>query len=504
VGEVGDLAGLLRGGELILSTGIAMSGPVTEAVGYLEALITAGAAGLVVELGERFPAVPDEVLAAARTRDFPVVVLRHQVRFVEVTEEVHRGIVAEQLEQVEFAREVHERFTTLSLEEADAAAIVAATSALSRSSVVLEDLTRRVVAFEARGRPEAGLLADWERRSRATPALETPGVSGPEGWVTAPVGLHGRRWARLVVPDPATSQARLAMLLERAAQALELGRMVERDRLSLEHRAQGGLLADLAGGRVGDEESASARAVALGLRRGAWYVGVVARPRAGPADPPGGTDPLLEQDRARTLVEQVSRALRSAGLSALVGSLVGDQVGLLLAVPPATTRAPHEDRTLDTLAARLPPGEVVLGVGPVSRSVLGAGRALGQAAHIAEVAAGMPGPLDRVWFRHADIGLRGLLALLHDDARVQAFVESELGRLLEHEARRSDGSLHLLRQYVAVGGNKTRLAEATHRSRASVYKRLDRLSRLLGADLDDPAALMSLGVALLAYDSRSA
>jgi purine catabolism regulator len=148
--------------------------------------------------------------------------------------------------------------------------------------------------------------------------------------------------------------------------------------------------------------------------------------------------------------------------------------------------------------------EVVLGVGPVSGSVLDAGRGLGQAGHIAEVAATMPGPLGRVWFRHADVGLRGLLALLHDDPRLQAFVESELGRLLEHEARTRDGSVELLRQYVAVGGNKTRLAEATHRSRASVYKRLDRLRRLVGADLDDPASLLSLGVALLAYDSRSA
>ncbi|CAA9367790.1 MAG: hypothetical protein AVDCRST_MAG34-3150 [uncultured Nocardioidaceae bacterium] len=504
VGEVGDLTGLLRGGELILSTGIAMSGPVAEAVDYVEALVTAGAAGLVVELGAGFSAVPDEVLARARARDFPVIVLRHQVRFVEVTEEVHRGIVADQLKQVEFAREVHERFTALSLEEADAGAIVAAASALSGSSVVLEDLTRRVVAFEARGRPAAGLLADWERRSRATPNLETLGVSGPEGWVTAPVGLHGRRWARLVVPDPATSQARLAMLLERAAQALELGRMVERDRLSLEHRAQGGLLADLAAGRIVDEESASARAAALGMGRGTRYVAVVARLRGAPADPPDGADPLLQQDRARTLVEQVSRALRAAGLSGLVGGLLEDQVGLLLAVPQVRGPASHEDEALDALVTRLPEGEVVLGVGPVSDSLLAAGRGLGQAGHIAEVAATMPGHPGRIYFRHADVGLRGLLALLHDDARVQAFVESELGRLLEHETRRSDGSLDLLRQYVAVGGNKTRLAEATHRSRASIYKRLDRLSRVLGVDLDDPASLMSLGVALLAYDSRSA
>src|SRR4051812_48837276 len=191
VGEVREVAGLLQGGELILSTGLAMTGPVELAVTYLRDLVDAGAAGLVVELGPSFPGVPDAVVAEARSAGFPLVGLHRRVRFVEVTEEVHRGIVAEQLEQVEFAREVHERFTRLSLESADASAIVRTTAGLCGSSVVLEDLTRHVVAFEARGRPDASLLADWERRSRSAPLLDTTGVTGSEGWVTAPVGLPG-------------------------------------------------------------------------------------------------------------------------------------------------------------------------------------------------------------------------------------------------------------------------------------------------------------------------
>src|SRR4051794_20729725 len=126
VGEVREVGGLLRGGELILSTGLAMSGPPEDAVAYLEDLAGAGAGGLIVELGERLPGVPQDVVQAAQRQHFPLVALHRQVRFVEVTEEVHRAIVAEQLEQVEFAREVHERFTALSLEEADPPAIVAA------------------------------------------------------------------------------------------------------------------------------------------------------------------------------------------------------------------------------------------------------------------------------------------------------------------------------------------------------------------------------------------
>ena len=495
VGEVREVAGLLQGGELVLSTGLAMRGPAADSVTYVRDLVRAGAAGLVVELGEQFPAVPDEVVAAARAARFPLVALHRRVRFVEVTEEVHRGIVAEQLEQVEHAREVHETFTRLSLESAGSATIVATTAGLCGSSVVLEDLARHVVAFEAHGRPAASLLADWERRSRSAPMLESTGITGPEGWVTATVGLPGDRWGRLVVPDPQANQSRLAMVLERAAQALELGRMVERDRLGLELQAQGGLLTELAAGRVGDEASARARAAALGLPEAPGYVAVVADP--GPAP---GRDQAQDLHRSRELIEELSRTLRDAGLRGLVGALTGRQVGLLVAVP----RDGDDLRWLDAVASRLRGPDVVLGAGPTSPQVLVAGAGLRQAAHVAEVAAAMPRTGGRRWFRASDVRLRGLLALLHDDPRVQAFVEAELGPLLEHRSRTGSSELlDLLRQYVAAGGNKTRLAEATHRSRPALYKRLARLERVLGVDLDDPESLLSLGVAVTALDQAA-
>ncbi|CAA9376188.1 MAG: Putative regulatory protein [uncultured Nocardioidaceae bacterium] len=494
VGEVREIAGLLQGGELVLSTGLAMRGPAADSVAYLDDLVGSRAAGLVVELGEEFPAVPSEVVAAARGAGFPLVALHRRVRFVEVTEQVHRSIVAEQLEQVEHARQVHETFTQLSLESAESATIVTTAAALCGSSVVLEDLSRHVVAFEARGRPAASLLADWERRSRSAPVLDNAGITGPEGWMTAPAGLPGDRWGRLVVPDPYADQARLSMVLERAAQALELGRMVERERFGLALQAHSGMLADLSSGQILDEPSARARATALGLTPSSAYVAVVAVHRAAGAH--RGPDP----HRSRELVEHLSAALRGARLTGLVGTLTGRQVGLLLAVPKGRT----DEQALDALADRLaglPTAEqVVVGAGPVSPGIVTAGAGFRQAAHVADVAAAMPTPGDRRWFRASHVRLRGLLALLHDDPRVQGFVEAELGPLLEHEARTGAGLLDLLRQYVAAGGNKTRLAQATHRSRPALYKKLERLERILGVDLDEPMSLMSLGVAVTAYD----
>ncbi len=494
VSDIRDVADLLEGGELILSTGLAMSGEEADAVAYLTELVDAGAAGLVVELGPRFPRVPAAVVARARAGTFPLVALHARVRFVEVTEHVHRLIVAEQYEQVAFSGQVHETFTRLSLENADAATIVATTADLCGSSVLLEDLTRSVLAYAALGRPAAGLLAAWETRSRAAPVLESTGLTGPEGWLTTPVGGLGNRWGRLVVPNAQASQARLALVLERAAQALELGRMVERDRVGLRLQAQGGLLGDLAAGRVADAGTAAARAASLGLATAPSYVAVVAHVGA------ASEDPLAEHGVGRDLTERLAASVTAAGLSGLVGPLstgtAGQQVGVLLAVP--ATRGRPRDVAGDLARALGDPG-VTLGAADPATSVLAAGASLRAAAHVAEVAAAMPGPR-RDCYRRSDVRLYGLVALLHEDPRVQAFVEAELSPLLEHEARRAGGLLDLLRQYVAAGGNKSRLASTSHRSRPAVYKKLAQLERILGVDLDDPASLMSVGVALMAYD----
>ena len=67
------------------------------------------------------------------------------------------------------------------------------------------------------------------------------------------------------------------MVLERAAVALALHRMIERDRVGLHQQAQSGLIDDVLRGRITDEREAAARAHALGLRKAARYMPVMVR-----------------------------------------------------------------------------------------------------------------------------------------------------------------------------------------------------------------------------------
>ena len=67
VSELPDIATLLRGGELVLTTGVALPDSDPELARYVIELADAGAAGLVVELGRRFTGrLPAGMVRAAR------------------------------------------------------------------------------------------------------------------------------------------------------------------------------------------------------------------------------------------------------------------------------------------------------------------------------------------------------------------------------------------------------------------------------------------------------
>ncbi|MBZ5738134.1 PucR family transcriptional regulator [Nocardioides mangrovi] len=469
VSEVHDIGSVLAGDELVLTTGIGMAATAEAADDVVRQLVEVGAAGLVVELSAAYPSVPERALRRARAAGLPLVVLNRKVRFVEVTEQVHRAIVAEQFEEVRFAGDVHQTFTELGLDRVSMARLVEAAADLAGSSVVLEDLSRRVLVPAARDEPVDRLLTDWERRSRLTPFPRVSEVGGPEGWLTTPVGIQGGAWGRLVVTAP-RDRARARLVAERAAQALELGRMIERDETSIQLRVHGGFLLDLLDGRLGTEAAAAARLRALGVPEAPSYAGAVARLRS------------------EAPVDRLVSAL--GGVPGLVGVLDAVHVGLLV---PATA-------DLDAVARALTAVEpdAVLAAGHPVTGVLAAATSLRSARVVADVAATLPAFDGCV--RQADIRLPGLLMSLREDPRLQEFAEAELGALLEHEARYGGGLVELLRQFLAVGGNKTELARVAHRNRTSLYPALRRLEELVGHPLDDPASRLSLGVALLAHD----
>lgn len=489
--DLADLSTLLQGGELVLTTGAALARAPRK---YLRGLAAAGAVGVLVELGTIVHTLPPSAGALAEELDLALVVLHRTIRFVEVTEAVHRLIVADQYEEVAFDRRVHETFTALSMKRASRGGIVDAAARILDEPVVLEDLAHQALAMSSD--IPAELLADWERRSRRSRG-RSPDA---EPWAATGVGPRSGQWGRLVIPRRPAHPKRSTMVLERAAVALAMHRMIEQDRTGLQHQAQGGLIDDVLHGRITDDRNVAARADALGLRSAAQYLPAMVKvTRAGRQ-----ADPVADHRRNVALLDAVSHTVNAAGHSGLF-TLRGDgEVAAVLALKDA--RGP---KALENLGLRLRrevqrvdgSTAVVLAIGPIADLLTDAIAGLGEAADVAEVALSMGG--ERSYYRASDVRLRGLISLLRDDRRVQRFAETELKALLSGERSTEPTDLTVLRTYLQLAGNKAALAERLHISRPALYKRLGAIRDALGVDLDDGESMTSLHVALLVLEASA-
>lgn len=496
VSELSDIAGLLSGGELILTTGIALPETEDELRQYVEDLMSAGATGLVVELGRRFDELPRALTRSCDKQRLPLVALHREVRFVKVTQAVHSLIVQEQFAALRASERAHRVFTQLCVEGASASSIVHEAARISGCPVVFENLVHQVVAYDAAGQPLDEVLRDWNARSRAVRTTEHSDVCGPEGWVIAMVEARGEVWGRLVLITDGAPQPIQRMTLERAATALTLNRLLEYQQDPMELQAHRTTLANIIDRRFESAPDIHARTAALGVPTARCELtAIVVELSADRAHQPHARPRDVE-------AELVAAALRAADVKALVASLRPGRVGVLLPLAFDVDQAPtllrvaqHVLSKADAMGVHRP----VIGVGSAVHDLDAVRRSFAEAAHAAEAAQGSPE--EKPYYELPDVQLRGLMYVLGGDPRLQAFVERTLGDLLEYDAEHETDLLSSLQMFLTHGRNKSAAADAAHLSRQAFYQRLSTIESVLGVDLDSAEACTSLHAAVMAWEA---
>ncbi|MFH8462984.1 PucR family transcriptional regulator [Streptomyces sp. NPDC017991] len=496
--ELTDPASFLKGGELVLTTGMPLPEDPAGVRRYVDELADVGAAALVIELVRRYHRPPAPLIRACRGRGLPLVTLAKDVNFLEVTQVVHTLILGSQADAVRRTQRIHEAFTALTLRGAGPEDVVRAAAEMSGRTVVLENLAHQALLCEPSGSTVDEALSGWERRSRATrhetalrtvdPDVIDPDVTGPEGWLVAPVEYQGELWGRVaMLPSPAPWAVfgpQDVTVLERTAMALTIARLIHAT--PWERTAHRSALRDLAEQRHRSPADARARLAALGLpTEGTVFLAVLLDTRA-PADGTG-------------LEARLSQELRTTGTAALVGTLAPARLGVLLALRPSQPWRSTVEQ-LGRIALELDPCAVV-SIGSEVVDLAHAARSFREASRVAEATRpGRPLPAGRSYNELSDIGLRRLLYALREDTRIQEYAERQLGRLIDHDGRHGTDLLSTLRHYLDAAGSKTGAARLGGLSRETVYQRLRTIERLLDCDLESGERRTGLHVALTALD----
>ena len=499
VSEVPDIAYLLQGGELILTTGVALPQLDDGLSRYVSDLAGAHAAGLVIELGRRFASLPPPLIQSAESHNLPLIALHAEVAFVAVTEAIHSIIVNNQVRQLRLGEEVHRSFRSMATEALTPLDIVGRVAKMAGRPTIFENDARHVLVYAGTESNNTDFLENWEDRSREAGALGPTVLMDDEHWFSVAVSARGHQWGRLVLlsDEPATTLQRTIMELGATNLALHL--LIERDERVLEHQTHRTLIADIIGGSYISVDEIHTRSKSLGVvTKRQTLTGLVI---GTPWD--ASLSDIARHLRAREELTAVSRALRDTSASGLVGLLEPGRLGVLLSTPSETLTEPMINacaKAIRERTGRLYVGEsVVIGVGSSVNLIDDVPKSFSEATEAADAARDLPG--DHLFVTTKDIRLRGLVHLLRDDRRIQNFYRRELGALVDHDARCGTTLLATLSALLDTGGNKSAAAESIYMNRATFYHRLTRIEGILGCDLSSSECRYSLYVALLIYKS---
>ncbi|MEH0511094.1 MULTISPECIES: PucR family transcriptional regulator [unclassified Streptomyces] len=492
-GEVPHIASLLKGGELLLTTGYSLGTRPAEQRAFVRTLAERGIAALVIELGPRFTRLPSALVETARATGLPLVQLHREVAFVTVTEEIHTEIVNGHHALLQRAEEVHRRCTEALLGGGGIPQVLGILADFAGNPVFLETPDGQLLYAAGEGPQGADPLQVWEglrgpQKDAPPPAgsvlVDVPGGGPGAGSVRA-------RLVLLPVRAPLAPVHRIAA--DRAAGILAVVLMQARQEEELAARGRGDFLTDLAEGRIAAQD-APAQARVLGFRPGAGPLLPVVM-RLGEGISPGAGWAVL----ARAVAEE----LTSVGVPVLLGVRpVEGRVPVLLGLRTEQERPTVADRVAAALRAgveragmRRPGAQPPVVVVGVAGGWAAASAGLRHAAETATAAQGLP---DRPWYdaRRLDIDL--LLWRLRGHPDLAAFVDRAIGPVRDHDSRSKPLLLPTLETYLAHAGRKAETARELHLNRQTLYNRLARIGELLGTDLDDPQTVLALSLALRA------
>jgi PucR family transcriptional regulator, purine catabolism regulatory protein len=511
ISELQDPTTWLSGGEVLLTTGMALETPERQRE-FVGRLADHQLAALGFGVGFGHEQVPPALVQAAAEREFPVFEVPYEVPFIAVTEAAFTQLVNEQYAVLRRALAAHERLERVVLSERGLEALAGTLATLIGAAVLVfdargEPLVQR--AFRRTLEPDevAGLqteLCERRRLGRAFlpshPGLADRSLALPVAADGAPGNGGDQRSERMpqawlvAIKDgggPLSDFDRLTLHQAVTIVALELlrGRVAG----DTERRLAGDVLAALVGGELSGPELAR-RLEPFGL---AEHVAafVVPRPNGG-----RGSSTPVEDALAQALRDEAAPGLVASTGSLTCGLVPGGQEDELFALAgrvaerlKATPGAPLNvgvGRPVPGADARRTFHEARCAVEALTMGGDGS-PANGTARNGHHLATAAP----RV-ATYRDLGSFQLLLSLQDDEALRLFCDSILGPIEASEGHYGGELMRSLEAFIEENGQWERAARRLYCHRHTLRYRIRRVEELTGRNLSSARDRIEFWLAL--------
>lgn len=475
ISELADPTPWLSGGELLLTTGMALDTEETQR-SFVASLADHGLAGLGIGTGFGHDHVPPALLEAATERDFPLFEVPYETPFIAVTEQAFTRLVNEQYAILQRSIAAQERLQRIVLTERGLDAIAGALATLIGGAALVfggrgEPLAQRTFRRELAPEAVAALAAELRERGRRADgfAPSHPEVSGrslalpivapesgsaavPQAWLVGVKDSGGlSEYDRLILHQAVTVVA-LELLRGRVAH-------------STERRLAGDVLSELLSGELEGADLAR-RLEPFGLGGRVTALVLAPGPRVDPTEAENALGQALRDEAVSALV-----ASHGALVCALMPGLLDDELFEVAA------------RVHERVGAQLPAG--------VGRAVpVGRARQTFHEARCALEARALGGPArdgrsgeGPGLATYRDLGSFQLLLSLQDHEALRLFCDSLLGPIERGEGHYGGELVRSLEAFIEANGQWEAAARKLYCHRHTLRYRIRKIEELTGRDL---------------------
>jgi purine catabolism regulator len=479
--ELEDPTAWLKGGELILTTGMGVGDTVAKQRAYIRRLVDAGVSGLGFGLGFGHDKTPRPLVTEAAKHGFPLFEVPYPVPFIAITEAVFTRVVAEQYDTLQRAVDAEHVLTRAVLEGGGVGGVVRSLADVVKGWALVLDL---------HGMPLASTDADaearrewiWDEVRTSRPEAATFSLTlldeAYHVWIQ-PVGAQGRIEAFLAMgtPEQPTPLDRIVAGHALSLCAIELAK--SRAVAEAERRLQGDFFDELARGDLTPAD-ASRGLARFGFERDA-SVFVVSIEPAGAGIEPGTL--------ARAATDDCSR--REGGFLISTG---GDGISMLLPASAATELPELVKGIGQRVDAELRAGAG----GPVDAGLVG--RSLREARYALQVCR-----LEGWQFAGFEqLGTYRLLLSMTEPDALRAFADALLAPLDAYDAEQGGELRTSLQAFLQHNARWETAAAQLYVHRHTLRYRMRKVEELTGRDLTNSLDRMEFWLALRARDLLAA
>ncbi len=178
--DMPDPAPWVRAGQLLLTTGFSWPSIERELRALVRLLDDRGLAGMILAVPGYLQHFPEVAREEADRLGLPLIEIPFEIPFAQITEELHRTILAEQYEFVERSEQIHRALTRAAAEHSSLADLARVLGGLIGRSVTFEDPDGKLLAYHVAGAEDdvrRQTLEDSQSPPAMMEALEASGLS---------------------------------------------------------------------------------------------------------------------------------------------------------------------------------------------------------------------------------------------------------------------------------------------------------------------------------------